>query len=516
MTSSTECFIHIESDIQEKRLIFAGNRADKGGDVLFGGLVALGWDGNTNCLDSFKHVSDLSEQSGTSVISSAPSRVCLCWDSQPECLMVADPTTHSIYPGETLVIPAVIVGQDFGTVTGSVIAQLLVPSGLSPTSSIHLKAGQSGVLFSNGPCKHLNYTFYTNCVECNAVLILKTDNAKVINIMTTDDNHKLNYTWRYIIPSFRPMGKMNVDAFIEHYKKLGSFSDYTSDKFFLLSNDKLAFPKQIYDYPAYINISFRSCPVGFSISEQPPFKCDCDKMLKQILEVKCTIQDQLVSRAGSVWLGKYGNGSIAVSKYCPLNYCRSSEIKITLMNPDANLHSLSATNDQWNYNRSGILCGGCQPGLSLALGSDRCLKCSHSHIVLLLPYAIAGIILVLFIKVLNLTISEGTLNGLIFYANVIKANHYLYYDQTSVNPMTLFIAWLNLDLGIETCFVNGLTAYGRTWLQFVFPLYIWGIASLTIIVANYSPTVAMIMGNNGVPVLSTLFLLSYAKRLAQY
>ena len=25
---------------------------------------------------------------------------------------------------------------------------------------------------------------------------------------------------------------------------------------------------------------------------------------------------------------------------------------------------------QCNYNHSGILCGGCQPGLSLALGSD--------------------------------------------------------------------------------------------------------------------------------------------------
>ena len=147
----------------------------------------------------------------------------------------------------------------------------------------------------------------------------------------------------------------------------------------------------------------------------------------------------------------------------------------------------------------------------IALGSDRCLQCLSYFTFLLLPYAIAGVILVLVIKMLNLTISEGTLNTLIFYANVIKANRYLYYDQTSVNPMTLFIAWLNLDLGIETCFFSGLTAYGRTWLQFVFPLYLWGIASLIIILAKYSHGVAKVMGNNGVPVLATLFLLSYAK-----
>jgi hypothetical protein len=77
--------------------------------------------------------------------------------------------------------------------------------------------------------------------------------------------------------------------------------------------------------------------------------------------------------------------------------------------------------------------------------------------------------------------------------------------------MTLFIAWVNLDLGIETCFINGLTAYSRTWLQFVFPFYIWGIASLIIVMAKYSHRVARVMGNNSVPVLATLFLLSYAK-----
>ena len=103
------------------------------------------------------------------------------------------------------------------------------------------------------------------------------------------------------------------------------------------------------------------------------------------------------------------------------------------------------------------------------------------------------------------------MNELIFYVNVISANKHLYYSQSSVNPMTLFIAWLNLDIGIETCFFKGLTAYSKTWLQFVFPLYIWAIAGLIIIIAKYSDSVAKVMGNNGVPVLATLFLLSYAK-----
>ena len=85
------------------------------------------------------------------------------------------------------------------------------------------------------------------------------------------------------------------------------------------------------------------------------------------------------------------------------------------------------------------------------------------------------------------------------------------YKQTSVNPITLFIAWFNLDIGTELCFFNGLTAYRKTWLQFVFPFYIWGIAGLIIILAKCNDRGARLLGNNGVPVLSTLFLLSYSK-----
>ena len=51
---------------------------------------------------------------------------------------------------------------------------------------------------------------------------------------------------------------------------------------------------------------------------------------------------------------------------------------------------------------------------------------------------------------------------------------------------SVFIAWLNLDFGIETCLYYGLDAYSKTWLQFVFPVYIWVIVGLIIFVSHYS------------------------------
>ena len=127
---------------------------------------------------------------------------------------------------------------------------------------------------------------------------------------------------------------------------------------------------------------------------------------------------------------------------------------------------------QCSYNHSGTLCGGCQPGLSLALESAQCLQCSNKYLAFLTSFALAGPALVFLMKLLDLTISQGTLNGLVFYVNVVKTNKYIFLPQGNTNPLILFIAWLNLDLDVETCFFHGFTAYIKTWLQFAFLIYI--------------------------------------------
>ena len=118
------------------------------------------------------------------------------------------------------------------------------------------------------------------------------------------------------------------------------------------------------------------------------------------------------------------------------------------------------------------------------------------------------------LMLLNLTVSVGTINGLIFYANILRANQAFFFPQlASTSFLSTYIAWLNLDLGIETCLYNGLDAYFKTWLQFLFPLYIWLIVTATIIIAHYSTKASKLIGKNPVQVLATLFLLSYAKSL---
>ncbi len=55
--------------------------------------------------------------------------------------------------------------------------------------------------------------------------------------------------------------------------------------------------------------------------------------------------------------------------------------------------------------------------------------------------------------------------------------------------------------------------YTRTWLQFVFPLYIWTLVGTVIALCRYFSWATRMFGRNPVAVLATLFLLSYTKLL---
>jgi len=167
-------------------------------------------------------------------------------------------------------------------------------------------------------------------------------------------------------------------------------------------------------------------------------------------------------------------------------------------------------------NHSGILCGGCKANLSMVFGSSRCLQCSHWWLLLIPVFALAGIILVFLLTTLNLTVSIGVINGLIFYANITRANMAVFFpptNNTAVLVLSVFIAWLNLDIGVDVCFYHGLDMFAKTLLQLVFPLYVWVLVIIIIISSHYSTRAAKLNGKNSVPVLATLFLLSYAKLL---
>ena len=130
-------------------------------------------------------------------------------------------------------------------------------------------------------------------------------------------------------------------------------------------------------------------------------------------------------------------------------------------------------------------------------------------LLLLVAFIVAG---VAFLSILRLTVATGMINSIILYANIIQANKLLFFSNKN-NILTVFIAWMNLDLGIPTCFYDGMDAYAQTWLQFAFPLYVWFLISLIIITSRYSTLMTKLIGSNPIAVLATLLLMSYTKFL---
>ena len=259
-----------------------------------------------------------------------------------------------------------------------------------------------------------------------------------------------------------------------------------------------------------VSITFLPCPNGFELDDYK-IECVCDERL-QHFNALCNVNDNSIRRTSTsnrFWLGAlYENDSnestyqgLILHSGCPFDFCVDYPVPITLDNLDI----------QCNHNHSGTLCGSCKEGYSIALGNLHCLPCSNDYLALILPFALAGIALVALLLLLRLTVSAGTINGLIFYANIVQANTSFFFPAGESNILTVFIAWLNLDLGMETCFYDGMTMYTYAWLQFVFPFYVWFLIGLIIVATHYSIKLTKIFGRNPVTALATLFLLSYSK-----
>ena len=78
-----------------------------------------------------------------------------------------------------------------------------------------------------------------------------------------------------------------------------------------------------------------------------------------------------------------------------------------------------------------------------------------------------------------------------------------------INPVT-FISLINLDLGFEICFYEGMSELAETGLQIVFPLYLWLLMFIIIMVEKYNLHTKT-STHSAIPVLATLILLSYSK-----
>ena len=421
-----------------------------------------------------------------SPVSSAPWRVCLCdSNGRPQCANMSRIFTNvSVNRGETFTLSMIAVGYDFGTTVGSVYSKFIYSNHCSKLE----QSQYNQLVNSSQTCTSLNYTIYTK--DDNVLLQLQTS-ALPVPVYVNKDN--INY----YVSKYKTL----INNSINLYNKHGQFG---------------CIDEELLTTPIFIGVTLLpGCPPGLTLRDDAT-RCCCYSILATN-GFQCTIRNQIgyLKWNTTMWVNATYNESqtngIIYNLFCPQQYCKQDEKMLNIKDDSSK---------QCASNRTGILCGACMENFSLAIGSSRCIECHNSHnVALLVIFAAAGVFLVFFILALNLTVTQGLINGLIFHVNIMWAYKIILFPSAEVQDkylfyfLQVFVAWLNLDFGIETCFFSGLNAYQRTWLQFLFPIYIWAIAGVIIVACRHSSRLTNLIGSRAVPLLATLFLLSYMKLL---
>lgn len=259
-----------------------------------------------------------------------------------------------------------------------------------------------------------------------------------------------------------------------------------------------------------------TCPIGFQPTQHSnkTCECGCDPEIREYTTTCEWASDSIIRENSNSWIAYDPRRGYIFHKHCPFDHCLPSTTTVHI-----DLTAQNGSDTQCNYNRHGILCGACKPGYSLSLGSSKCIECKESKLYggiigFVILVAFGGILLVSVLLFLNITVAVGTINGVVLYANVISANSSIFLRYLGQSFPTVFVAWLNLDTGIDICVSEGSDAYVKAWLELLFPGYIFLIIIVIITISKHSKRFSCLIGKRDpAATLATMILLSYTKLL---
>ena len=256
-----------------------------------------------------------------------------------------------------------------------------------------------------------------------------------------------------------------------------------------------------------ISVKIKNCPMGFTLGDD---MCSCDNLTHSL---NCNITNLTVKRGYDDWIGLLRNTKhkklIIYHPFCPFDYCSGdSEIRVT--------ENDILSDAQCSLHRTGLLCGACKTNFSVSLGSTMCLDCTgvpkaYPFLIIMLV-SVCGLLLMGALFILEISITDGLISGLLFYANVLYSNKALF-KFTTTNFFTIAISVINLDIHLNSCFYNGMDTYSRTWYQLCIPTLLWIAIALVILLSNKFDRVAKLVGRNSAKVLATLIELTFNRIL---
>ena len=452
---------NFQGDSKLVSMVFSNNSALFGGSNIYGGWLDWFRDRSGNITEN-NILSNIVVHSNNFDVASDPVRICLCENNWPNCNITNYNT--AVY-GNVVSLDLVAVGQRYTPVAAFVRASL--DSETSRCNKKHWKHLSPRFARLQPSCTRVTYKFGLGETASESVLRLQSD---------------LNTNY---CGNRKPSGSHDVMILSEHYNLFQELS---------------------------IRVKRMSCPLGFHLDD---INGDCKCNQSKTYELTCDLIRTRLNRTGKQWFGLTNQHTVTIPNespgvivynHCPLDYCRTDNESLSFRLEDEDVIC--------NFNRSGILCGGCKTNFSRVFGSSKCKICPKDifkSVVILLGQLIFGPILVIGLMMLDITVAVGTINGLTFYANIIQSQLSTFFTRNTFSRKV--ISWLSLEAGFERCFYDGLDEYAITWFSASFPLYMYLIAGIVMVLSHYSSRFSKLTGKNSVQVLATLFLLSYTRLL---
>ena len=455
-------------------VLFKSNKATTTGNSvytpnLYNCFIGEEWVNYSKAIDIYNDIFS----NGIKDVSTTPVNITLC-DLKDHTYNL----THEVYPGETFNISMAVVDAA-GKHTYSIVT-------ITPVNNTHTRF------------THINWWLSE---RENTQVIKETDECTLINVtIHTNDTSTLDKCYgaiQFTVPELR-------DSTVLHIK-------------------------------------LKSCPPGFQLDNKTG-SCVCSYLLSSKLlgidgyTPDCSINTRTFNRPSTTsWVGSVKHNKTSVfllSLQCPHGYCNGDlNLSVFHYRNDGTFeimsNDLSTNSSLCLNNREGILCSKCSTvngiNYSVVFGSTECRQCSNWWLWTLVLYAVAGPLLIYLLYVFRLTLTIGTLNGIIFYAQVANTG---LLDILSIKDMQcsqgtrfgmkvalFFLSTLNLNLGFPLCFYHGMSTLEKAGFSLLFPLYLLTIVVVLIILSRFSVRISNSIAHSSVQVLVTVVHFSFTNLL---
>ena len=220
------------------------------------------------------------------------------------------------------------------------------------------------------------------------------------------------------------------------------------------------------------------------------------------------------------WFGAVTDPSKSTVSLCPSRYCYFGKHRKETRQGYCLLPSTS--DNQCHSHRTGVACGECKPGYTLAYDFPDCIntdKCSAGMTVLVIVLtilywiAIVAVVFILMHFSCKFQISSGYAYGIIYYYSVVDIlsnnNPYVSNAVFQVIAVLSSFAKLTPQLFGQLCFVKGLSGIDQQFIHYTHALAVLLMLLIIVLVARYSPRIAFYVRRYILRVICILLLLSY-------